>query len=55
MIMGRCGRYLFRTTHDHDLSSARVLAAVRDLTRLELVTGAVRAALEELRSWPAVS
>ncbi|MDF2254294.1 transposase [Streptantibioticus ferralitis] len=35
-----------RTTQRTD--STHVLAAVRDLTRLELVTGAVRAALEEL-------
>jgi hypothetical protein len=35
-----------RTTRRTD--STRVLAVVRDLTRLELVTEAVRAALEEL-------
>jgi len=27
MIMGRFGRYLFRTTHDHDLSLPGVLVS----------------------------
>ncbi|MFI9613680.1 hypothetical protein ACIHCM_18775 [Streptomyces sp. NPDC052023] len=39
------GRVRERTTQRTD--STHVLAAVRDLTRLELVTRAVRAALEE--------
>ncbi|HEY2263286.1 MAG TPA: transposase [Streptosporangiaceae bacterium] len=39
---------LVRERTSQRTGSTRVLAAVRDLTRLELVTGAVRAALEEL-------
>jgi hypothetical protein len=42
----RAGLVGERTTHRTD--STHVLAAVRDLTRLELVTEAVRAALEEV-------
>lgn len=41
-----------RTTQRTD--STQVLAAVRNLTRLELITEAVRAALEEAGTWPGI-